>query len=71
MHLEMEAREAPGLRRQWLNAEALGGLIGLIALNSPSGEGPQAGRERELVLALRSMIGEGLFLEVSRLGRPG
>ena len=71
MHLEMEAREAPGLRRQWLNAEALGGLIGLIALNSPSGEGPQARRERELVLALRRMIGEGLFLEVSRLGRPG
>ena len=71
MHLEMEARESPCVRRQWLNAEALGGLIGLIALNSPSGEGPQARRERELVLAIRNLIGEGLFLEVSRLGRPG
>ncbi len=71
MHLRMEARETPRLHLQWLTGEALKGLIGLLALTSPAGSGPQARAEQERVLALRRSLGECLFLEVSRLGRPG
>ncbi len=71
MYLELEPRGAPLLMREWLSAEGLEGLIGLIALDSPVGDGPEARREREQVLALRRLMGEGLFLEVSRLGRAG
>jgi len=70
MHLEMEAREAPLLDPQWLTAEALQGLFGLTALESPA-DGPPSRAEQDRVLALRSAMGECLFLEVSRLGRPG
>ncbi|WP_446831581.1 DNA polymerase III subunit alpha [Candidatus Foliamicus sp.] len=71
MHLEMEARGEPALHPRWLTAEALKGLIGLTALKSPSGSGPQARAERQQLLALRRSMGEFLFLEVSRLGRRG
>ncbi len=71
MYLELEPRGVPLLMREWLNAEGLEGLIGLIALDSPVGDGPEARREREQVLALRRLMGEDLFLEVSRLGRAG
>lgn len=71
LHLEAPPREAPMLRRQWLDVDAVDGLIGLMALSSPSGEGPRARREREQVRALRSLLGARLFLEVCRLGRPG
>ena len=71
MHLGMQVRETPRLRPQWLTREALEGLIGLTALNSPAARGPRAQREREQVLALRHCLGERLFLEVSRLGRRG
>ena len=70
MHLEMEARGAPLLQPQWLTAEALQGLLGLTALNSPA-SGPQSRAENQRVLALRQAMEEGLFLEVSRLGRRG
>ena len=71
MYLELEPRGAPVLEWDWLSAEGLEGLIGLTALNSPAGGGPEARREREQLLALRAMMGERLFLEVSRLGRAG
>ena len=71
MYLELEPRGVPLLMREWLSEEGLEGLIGLIALDSPVGDGPEARREREQVLALRRLMGEGLFLEVSRLGRAG
>ena len=70
MHLEMEAHGAPLLEPQWLTAEALQGLFGLMALESPA-SGPQSLAEHDRVLALRGAMGERLFLEVSRLGRPG
>ncbi len=70
MHLEMEDRSPPLVRLRWLTAEALQGLIGLTALNSPVASGPQARAEQERVLALRRAMGDCLFLEVSRLGRP-
>ena len=71
MYLELEPRGTPLLMREWLNAEGLEGLIGLIGLDNSAGRGPEARREREQVLALRKLMGDGLFLEVSRLGRPG
>ena len=71
MYLELEPRGAPLLMREWLSAEGLEGLIGLVALDSSVGDGPEARREREQVLGLRGLMGEGLFLEVSRLGRAG
>ncbi|MXW19750.1 MAG: DNA polymerase III subunit alpha [Gammaproteobacteria bacterium] len=71
MYLELEPRGAPALMGKWLNAEGLDGLIGLIGLDSAAGRGPEARRERERILALRRLMGGGLFLEVSRLGRPG
>ena len=71
MYLELEPRGAPMLMAEWLSADGLDGLIGLIGLDSAAGRGPEALREREQVLALRGLMGDGLFLEVSRLGRPG
>lgn len=71
MYLELEPRGAPALMGEWLSVEALDGLIGLIGLDSAGGRGPEARRERERILALRRLMGDGLFLEVSRLGRPG
>ena len=71
MYLELEPRGDPVLIGEWLSAERLEGLIGLIGLDSAAGSGPEARREREQVLALRRLMGDGLFLEVSRVGRPG
>ncbi len=71
MYLELQPGGTPQLERSFLSGEALAGLIGLTALSSPAGRGPEARRERERVLDLRNLLGEGLFLEISRLGRPG
>ncbi len=71
MYLELEPRGDPALKGEWLSAGVLDGLIGLIGLDSAAGRGPEARRERERILALRRLMGDGLFLEVSRLGRPG
>ena len=71
MYLELEPRGAPVLMGEWLNAGDLEGLIGLIGLDNPAGGGSEARREREQALALHGLMGDGLFLEVSRLGRPG
>ena len=71
MYLELEPRGAPALMADWLSAGGLEGLIGLTGLENPAGRGSEARRERERVLALRALMGNGLFLEVSRLGRPG
>ena len=71
MYLELEPRGTPVMTGEWLSAEGLEGLIGLIGLENPAGGGSEARREREQVLALRRLMGDSLFLEVSRLGRPG
>ena len=71
MYLELEPRGTPCLQRQWLSNHGLDGLIVLMALSSPAGRGPEARRERQRVLEVRKLSGEGLFLEVSRLGRAG
>ena len=70
MYRELEPREPPALDTGWLCAEAVDGLIGLMGLISPVGRGPEAQCERERALALRDVMGDSLFLEVSRLGRP-
>lgn len=71
MHLEQEPRGTPLLDTRWLGADTIAGLIGLMALSRPADRGPEARRERERLLSLQSLFGEGLFLEVSRLGRAG
>ena len=71
VYLEIEPRGIPVIAWEWLSKEGLEGLIGLTALDRPAGDGPGARREREQILALRRLMGENLFLEVSRLGRAG
>ena len=69
IYRELEPRGTPALDTRWLSAEAVNGLIGLMQLNSPVGRGPEARSERDRALVLRDLMGDSLFLEVSRVGR--
>ena len=71
MYLQIQPRAAPLLELRWLTAESLDGLIGLTALAGGADTALPARAGRERVLSLRRLLGERLFLEVSRLGRPG